>query len=243
MPVMTVGTGRALIPTGINYNDLVMGTGPIAYWPQSESSGLVARCLTNPAMNGTYSGVTLANDNTGPFGTPAPFYDGATSYNDVFSAALAAAFNGQELTVAAWAKVNAVGVWTDAADRRVTRLIADANNYATMRKGPANNTADWFFSGGGVADTYAEAPISITDWFHVAITVSRTADRIDYWINGASVGNDVGVGLWAGPLVAANCCIGARDTVPTLVWHGWLGPFGIWAQALPIATMEVLALI
>ena len=65
-----LSTRRALLGGSGGYNEKVLRTGPIAYWPQDETSGTVARCLVNPAQNGTYTGVTLANDLTGRSGRP-----------------------------------------------------------------------------------------------------------------------------------------------------------------------------
>ena len=243
MPVMTVGTGRALIPTGINYNDLVMGTQPIAYWPQSESSGLVARCLTNPAMNGTYTGVTLANDNTGPFGTPAPFYDGANDYCSLLTAALQAAWNagGAEWSIMAWWKVFNVGVWTDTLDRKLFNFSGDVNHNASSTKAGAANTWIDLLTAGGVAHLDIRGGQTSIDWNNLVITRSEIANEIRYYVNGVWVATDAAIGVWAMAGAWGAMLIGALSVVPQQVWHGWIGPVGHWPRALPQATITTLA--
>ena len=241
MPVMKVGPGRALLGGGGTYNDLVMGTGPITYWPQSESSGLTAYCLTNPAMNGTYTGVTLANDLTGPFGTPAPFYDGATSYCNIYSAALAAAFDGAEGSLMIWAKVNAVGVWTDAANRFAVILRADGNNRVFMQKVNVNNRFRWTRIGGGVVEQRENIAIADIAWMCMMLTWSEAADQVRAFYNGAQEGATMTIlGAFAGALVNNLTNIGSETNAPANPWHGWLGPCGVWTRALPPAEVASL---
>jgi len=241
MPVMKVGPGRALLGGGGNYNDLVMGTQPIAYWPQSESSGLTAYCLTNPAMNGTYTGVTLANDLTGPFGTPAPFYDGANDYCNIYSAALNTAFSGAEGTVAIWAKVNGIGVWTDAAIRQTINLWVNGNNYLRPQKMNVNNLFQHFYRANAIGETVNSAGRTDIVWMHVALSWSKSAEEMKAYIYGAQVGaTQINLGVWAGNLLNTACCIGANGTGPSEVWHGWLGPCAIWNRALTPAEIAAL---
>ncbi|GAI14148.1 unnamed protein product, partial [marine sediment metagenome] len=85
-----IGAGGVLA-----YDDKVLGMDPIAYWPLSETSGLVANCLVNPAQNGVYTGVTLGQPGIGD-GNTAPYFDGTNDYVDVLTAAFIAAYNGSE---------------------------------------------------------------------------------------------------------------------------------------------------
>jgi hypothetical protein len=222
------------------YDDLVMGTGPIAYWPQSEQTGVVATCLTNPAMNGTYTGVTLANDLTGPFGTPAPFYDGANDYCDVHSAALAAAHNGVEGTVAIWAKVNSIANWTDATSRHLINSLADADNGWFMAKSSTHERIVFRYEAGAVSETVYADDLTHTLFFHVAQTWSKAAEKLLVYVNGVNITESLSLGVWAGALTVAIA--GASSAAPATPWHGWLGPYGIWDRALPPSTIEILSL-
>ena len=95
MPVKTIGTGRGLMGGG-TYADRVMRYGPIAYWPLWEASGTVAHCLVNPLQNGTYNspvqgwppGTGIGDGNT------APWFDGATSFVNIFSVPIQSVLTG-----------------------------------------------------------------------------------------------------------------------------------------------------
>ena len=242
MPTMKAGPGRALVGGGGNYNDLIMGTQPIAYWPQSESSGLVARCLVNPAQNGTYNGVTLADDNTGPFGTPAPFYGGLNDYCNILTAALIAAFSGTVGSLMIWSKVFNLGVWTDGATRTALSLFAGGVNFARVDKSAANDTAALTYRAAGVNIFRQINPITSVAWDCYAITWDDTigTDQAIMYRNAVQQGA-VGtpIGTWAGNL-AAGTLIGAVTAVPVQPYHGWLGPCAIWGRALPPAEIAGL---
>lgn len=245
MPMMKAGPGRALLGGGGNYGDLVLSTGPTALWMQNESSGLTAYCLTNPAMNGTYNGVTLANDNTGPFGTPAPWFDGATSFNNIYSAALAAAFSGLEGTAMIWGKVANVGVWTDTVLRSLLTLRVNVNNYVLIAKSNVNNTRDWYYRANAVSDLSTEAAVTSLDWACHFLTWSDSGDQALAYIDGAQNGVAMApIETWAGALVNGRTNIGADNTVgPANVFHGWEGPCGIWTRVLPLAEIASLSLV
>jgi len=240
MPVMKVGPGRALVGGGGTYNDLVMGTQPIAYWPQSETAGVTAHCLVNPLQDGTYTGVTLANDNTGPFGTPAPFYDGANDYCNVQTATYAAAFNGAEGSAMVWAKMNAVGLWTDGL-MRVAFLSAfvNTNNRNWISKSVLDNQIQNFLRSSGTYSLINNAGHAETIWLCLLHTWSEVADEHKAYVNGVQDGLTVnGLGVWAG--VTTISIIGAYTLVPASVWHGWLGPTAAWDR--PLMPAEVASL-
>lgn len=228
----------------INYNQKVLRTGPIAYWPQYETSGLVAHCLVNPAQNGTYTGVTLANDATGPFGMPAPFYDGASGYLDVNTAALQALLNagGAECTLAIWAKVNAAGVWADGVWRVVAQFYDSLADRFSISKSNAVNTLYDYWLGGGALEDYTDN-VADTDWMHLTITRSEAADEVKYYRDAVLLATDTGLSGWASAGVWSHMLIGADSAVPTQPWHGWLGPAGLWGRALTQPTITELALV
>ena len=242
---LLLSTRRALIGGKGSYNDLVLGTGPIAYWPQNEPAGTVANCLVNPAQNGAYTGVTLANDLTGPFGMPAPFYDGANDFCNIYSAALNTAFSGATGTVMIWAKVANVGVWTDAATRQTVQLWVDGNNYFRPYRTNVNNLFQHAYRANGVTEVVNSAGRTDIIWMPLALTWSKPAEEMRAYIYGAQVGaTQINLGVWAGNLLAGACALGSSSgAVAGEVWHGWLGPCGLWDRALPLATIASLALI
>ena len=243
MPVMKAGPGRALLGGGGNYNDLVMGTGPIAYWPQSETSGTVAHCLVNPAQNGTYSSdVSLWTPGTGiGDGNTAPKFDGAATFIDMFSAAFAAAFNHSEGSAMIWAKVDGAGVWTDATARYAWTVRRNVDNRMFVFKSATNNTLSSLHEGATVMKTATAAGHSETVWTPWGMTWSVTGGTIIQYTGGAWDAESVaGVTAWAGAPTAAY--IGGYAG-PTVVFDGWLSHLMLWDRVLAATEFAALAVV
>ena len=49
-----------------------------------------------------------------------------------------------------------------------------------------------------------------------------------------------GLGTFIGDLSAAQCVIGAANTVPQLIWSGNIGPVALWSEALSADEMRYL---
>lgn len=232
------GPRRALLRGGASYLGKVLKYSPIAYWPLRETSGTIARCLVNSAQNGTYTGVTLANE-TAPDGSPAPFFDGANDYVNIYSASLAAAFNENAGTLLMWTKVNP-GVWTDNLLSFFGILRADNDNRVVVYKN-TDNTINLLYRVGGISEGvyHSNKP---TGWFMNTLTWDKAADEMKGWYNDTQAQTTQAIaGAWAGSLSSDYCLIGAGSTVPTLVWHGWLAHCAIWDSALTPAQIADLA--
>lgn len=228
------GTRRALLGISESYGDRILKTsGLIAYWPLNELSGTIAHCLVNVAQNGTYTGVTLANTpGPGDVGS-APLFDGANDYVNIYSAALAAAFNGAEGTVAIWAKVFDAGTWTDSTTRKALLLRADNNNRIFMHKTDANNDFRHEYRAGGTICGQNTLSMTSTDWVHYALTWSASADEMKSYIAGVQSGaTATGLGTWAGTLSDVRSLIGANSNTPDAVWYGWLAHCAVWNTPL-----------
>ena len=231
---------------GGTYNKRVLKTWPIAYWPLNEGGGTNAACLVNPAQNGTAVGVTWANDNTGPFGTPAPYFDGANDYVNIYSAAFDAAFSGATGSALIWCKVANVGVWTDTASRKALILYSDADNNYWLEKNSVNNRARWGGAAGAGAALILKNAVSTTGWVCLAVTWSdgANADQFKAFWNGtqegatsAALNNWGGVGLDNGTTNIG--CL--SNAVPSQPWHGWLAHAAVWDRALTQAEITALA--
>jgi len=242
MPLLTISTGRTLLAGG-TYADKVLGTGPIAYWPLWEASGTVARCLVNPAQNGTYS----SNVSTWPPGTgigdgnTAPGFDGTNDYIDVQTAALAAAFNASQGSFAIWARVTNVGVWTDAATRYIANLQVDANNNVRAMKTNANNQLLRTYVANAVPELGYNNGVATTGWFHLCHTWSVAADEVRYYMNGAWSETDTVLGVWVGAL--AKSIIGSYNIPVNQPWSGGLAHPAIWSRALAASEIAALAVV
>ena len=209
----------------------------IGYWRLSETSGATADNYEGiAARDGTYTDVTLANV-AGNIRATATF-DGTTSYVDIYSASLAAAFDGAEGTMAIWVKVSGAGVWTDGVARVCMRIKADAGNAITIQRLAANNEFRYTYRS-EIGDL---AAITETGWFHTAVTWSASADEVKYYWDGAQVSTtDTGIGVWAGALSATEVVIGAKNSGAENPWSGYLAHAAIWTTPLTPAQILVLA--
>ena len=243
---LTIGTSRALLRGGKRYIDKVLGYGPIAYWPLNEQSGTVARCLVNPAQNGTYArDVSVMTTGAGiGDGNTAPLFDGTNDYVDIYSATLNAAFSGSEGTLVLWVRVLNVGVWTDGTLRIAARLYVNGTNYAQLARSGVNSTLAYDYTAGGVYDGVALGGLATTTWMQLGVTWSAAADQVRAYHNGIQTGaTQTVLGAWAGALDAARTIIGAAVTPPAALWSGWLAHCIVWDRALAPAEIAALAVV
>lgn len=193
------------------------------------------------AQNGAYTGVTLGQPGIGD-GRTAPLFDGANDYNNIYTVALAGAFNGAEGTLMMWHRVSAAGVWADGSLDVGIYLRANGNNQVYFQKLVAVNTFEIKYVAGGVGIT--RNPItSTTAWFQVAITWSALANIAQAYFNGIPFGLPGAVGVWAGALSVGNTRIGAFDAVPNFPWNGLLAHCAVWARPLVAAEVAALAVV
>lgn len=212
----------------------------IGYWPMWEASGSVADDLSGEGNDGAYTDVTLAEVGIGD-GRSCPLFDGSASFSDIHSAGLVADFGKLEGTFAIWAKVSAAAVWEDGDGRRAVNIRVDGNNYLDIGKASANDRLAWNYKAGGTLENRVKSSISPTDWIHLALTWSDSADEVKAYYNGVQEGATMtGVGTWVGDPASTLSVIGALNTTPTTVWDGWLAHPAIWKA--PLASEKILSL-
>ena len=203
----------------------------IAYWPLWETAGATANDISGNSADGNLVLSVVGEPGIGD-GRTCPAFDGTNDYVNVYSVTLRDAFDGGEGAISAWAKVSGAGVWTDAANRVIVNLNVDANNFAQIYKPTANNTINGRYRAGGTIELVSDTTTT-TDWIHLAITWSVTADAFKFFVNGNRVGAATsGLGVWAGNLGATTTCIGSSDTVPAMVWSGWIAHVAVWDLCL-----------
>src|SRR3990170_2464169 len=106
----------------------------LVYWMQAEGSGSVALDTSGNSRTGAYTGVDLGQPGIGD-GRTCPWFDGANDYVNTYTASLANAYNKDELTFAAWGKVNSAGIWTDGASRRIVYIgSVEGNQWLTIQR-------------------------------------------------------------------------------------------------------------
>ena len=175
-------------------------------------------------------------------GLTAPYYDGVNDYCNIYSAALAAAFNGAEGTLLTWARVSGAGVWTDGATRYIARLRADDSNEITIRKAIG---ADTFYFSYIAGNTFEELAMtqSATGWLCAALTWSKSQELVQYAVNGVIVGTDVNLGVWSGNLAPTTAVLGAGNTSAGNPWSGLIGPTLLANRAFSPAEIAALSVV
>lgn len=225
-----------------SYARRVLRTRPgnfVGYWPMSETAGTVAFDLSPQGNNGAYTGVDLAQPGIGD-GRVCPWFDGTNDFNNIYSAALNTDFNAAAGTMAAWARVNAASVWTDSGYRVVVQLRTDDSNQIYLLKQNTNNTIRALYRANNVTQS-VDTTLSLTGWFHLALTWDTAADEVKAYLNGVQSGTtQTGLDTWAGALDSTLCHVGAYSTVPASIWHGWLAHVAIWNAALSAGEMAYL---
>lgn len=237
---------RSLVPDRIlalglgDYLARVLSLSPIAYWPMWERTGTVAMDLSGNSRDGAYTGVTLGQAGIGD-GRTCPSFDGSTSFCNAYSASLAGAFNGAEGTLMCWAKVSAAGVWTDGTADWIFSLIVNGNNFVDLFKTAGGNTLAWRYFAAAVQENIIIGGYSQTVFMAIALTWSKTAEKVIAYVDGVEAGNSATLGVWAG--VPATVVFGAVDIVPNSVWSGLIAHCALWDRALTPAEIASLALI
>ena len=216
------------------------GDALIAYWPMWEAGGSIVQDRSPEYNNGTYTGVTLGQAGIGD-GRTCPLFDGSSDYADIYSAGLNGDFNGQLVTIAAWAKLYNAAAWTDGVRREVIYLGVDASNYIEVCKNSTSNNVAFVYYAGGTAKQIGHTT-SDTNWFHLVLTVTRAGDAMKAYVNGSQTGStQTGLGTWAGSLSSSNTLIGAQNKSPGAVWNGWIAHIALWAATLSDVEIAYLA--
>lgn len=200
------------------------GANLIAYWPMDEASGAVALDASGHNRTGAYTNVTLGQPGIGDGKTCPLFLDTGGSFVNIYTASLAAAFNGSEGTLAFWAKVfNINDYLVPGVYHMISRLTSDGPGTYIIQL-LIDNVGDLdcgYFDGA----TYKHVAVTnhLLPWYHIGVTWSKINDRVRAYLNGIKQGADQnGLGNWLGNLTNTGSIIGAADSVPSLIWHGYL---------------------
>ena len=244
-PVAAV-RNKILVPSAAvqTYSEKVLATASanlLAYFICGEASGTVMQEEKNN-YDGAYTGVTLGQTGIGD-GNTCPLFDGANDYGNLYTAGLAGVFSGAEGTMAMWCKMNTAGVWSDATQRYLFVLRADADNRVDITKQTTTNQLRFRYTAGATEELVTDISLAGTaNWFHLAMTWSKAADQVIAYINGAQVGaTQTGLGTWAGALATTTTVIGAMNTTPSAPHYGYLAHVPIWNVALNSTQIASLA--
>lgn len=212
----------------------------LAFWMLNENGGstIINRAPSGAGYNGAYTSVSWTQ--VSAIGEPAATFDGTTSYGNLYTSALAAAFNGAAGTVAIWFKVSGAGVWTDATDRNLFALRSDNNNRVFILKSATSNLLSYRYHAGAVVES-VDTTLSSTALCHAAITWDKVADEVKCYLNGVQIGaTQTGLGTWAGSLNSATTVVGARIIPIANGFSGGLSNMAIYSKALPATQIAML---
>lgn len=231
MPLPTISTGRALLGRSA-YSARVLALRPLAYWPMDDASGGTMRDLAGSGYNGTHIN-TVAAAGIGD-GLLAGSYDGSTARSESTNLTLRTAIGAATaVTLMAWARVSGAGVWTDNTARQVLRVLVNGSNYFILRKTTANVLSFEYNAGGTGVKTITPSPaLATTEWFHVAMVVSKPADTYGAYVNGAQIGSTLNtLGTWSGTPIAVFIGSSGAANEP---WSGRLAHVAVFDRALSV---------
>lgn len=216
----------------------------IAYWPLSEAEGAIAdNAEGTAARDGAYGSVALGQAGIGDGGVCPVFSGVAGSVVEIYSASLAAAWNGQEGTAMIWAKVVNADVWTDGVLGGLFRLGYDGGNIVQITKDSTSNQVSFaYVAGGDGGDPVRSQSASSTTWMHMAITWSKSGNAARAYFNGVQVGTTMLVpAAWTGTLNDPQTEIGALYSNDTSLFSGYLAHMAIWTASLSAPLIADLA--
>ena len=214
----------------------IRSTSLVAHWPFDENDGTRAVEWKN-AYHGTSSGVVPADKVLyGKDGGPCYYFDGSTSYVNIY-AALAGAIT----------LVGTVSIWFACENEyldgttlgRIFTMGVDANNVVLIEKTATANTFRLALIAGGTTDSVSPVIYKTgvgavgREWHHLAMSLSATDDALKVYVDGAQSGStQSSLGTWSGTVAETLFCIGAGSTVPANVFKGWLSQPALWSVVL-----------
>jgi len=200
----------------------LFGSSVIAYWELAEAGGAIAVDFVN-GRNGSYVGAD-AGVGSSQTGKLSPFFDGTNDYVNIYSAALASAFNGEIGSFLIKAKVSNISDWNDSTTREMVRILADGNNFLSIQKTTVQNNVQFRHRAAGQAAATVSTNITpLSSWISLAMTWDRAANEMKAFFNGAQLGTTQAMsGTWSGAPAAATTLLGSATQTPTAQWKGYL---------------------
>lgn len=224
-----------LAPALSAYAARVLALSPIAYYQlngdASDSSG--------NDYDGTATGATFGAAGIGD-GNTAALFSAAGHVIDI--AAMAGAFDADEGSIVLWAKVSAVGLWTDGAIHNLLGILSGSGDRVSLQKTTTNNTLLFRRVGAGTPKSVTSTALGgVTDWTSLGITWSLGGGSLKAYINGVQIGTtQTGLEAFEGALTGVE--IGNFPST-TAAWSGTLAHVAIFGRALSGAEMLSLGVL
>ena len=205
-----------LITKALKYN-------PIAFWP------LVKDCkdYSGNGFDGVGSGITF-EAGAGVNGNAAAYFDNS-HWVDVYSAALAAAWNGDEFVIGGYFRQTAAALADGAYHDMPIFYSGTADNYAFFRS--INGNINVARTGSAVTKTWTSLASGFGEgWRSILMRCTLTGDYLRMFHNGVGTSATVtGNGAWQGSLSSTGALFGASAGDHSLHrWLGWMNYVGVW---------------
>ena len=198
------------------------GADTISYLPLKEASGTTLADVSGNGRNGAVGGATgptLGVEGVGDTKTAVSF-PGSAAYINWYSAGLAGAFDGAEGSLIVWAKVSAVGVWSDDSYRVIALLYTDSSNQINIARSSTDNLLLLQHVAGGTDRNVYPAFNASSAWVMLGITWSVTNGAVIFYVNGARVWSPGAPGTWSGALNSNATILGAINVGAGYGWSG-----------------------
>ena len=103
------------------------------------------------------------------------------------------------------------------------------------------NQVRWYYYANGSSDNSISTPGPSTVWIHYAISWSKAADDVTYYVAGTEVDDDAGLDTWDGVgLSSTRTLIGAYTTAPTNQFYGYIAHVAVFNSQLTPANVAIL---
>ena len=216
-----------LILTGARREDrpalvkALFGANLVAHWQHNEPNGTVVYDSSPNLFNGTYTSCLVGQDKF-PDGRTGVYFDGSTSYADMYSVAFRNAFPYTEGTLIQTLQIPAAA-WIDGIARYFCYFAADSNNNIYMYKMTTNSTVRCLYKAGSTV-TYLDFLLTKPlDLFTIGLTWSKINDQVIIYYRGNKIGAiQTGLGTWSGTLASTTTLLGANTKTPANVLSGYI---------------------
>ena len=216
------------------YGQRAVATNSIAWWPLDDD---VAATEARSVIIGIPDGVLAGDPTFGANGfnpDTAVDLDGTGDKFDIYSSALATAFDGQNGSMSVYLNHDD---WSSGSESLAVTL-GNATNWIKVGKSDDDAVlVRYNTDGGGITrkTTYFQA-----GWIHLVLTWSLTADRLILYLDGAEQYAVNGVKAFTGGLASGYCYIGDEAAADTSPWDGKLQHVLIWDRVLTAGEVATL---
>lgn len=225
------------IPKRNSYIHRVIGTHPsdlIGYYPLNDLSGSVAHDYSGNDYHGTYYSASVGGETGIGDGLKAPYFDEINDYVDLPSGFLSA-WDGREVTVAFWARMDRSVDWDDGQSKRPWMCEDSVGGGFRFESMPNYPKMQYNLN------AYAYIRITVgtpTTWQHYAMTCSDSGSIARAYWNGVA-GGTTAYGSTDAALTYAN--IGTFQDGTGAFWRGGIAHVAIWNRVLTASEIAQLA--